>query len=771
MRIPMLFKFLMPIFFPLLIGEAVFAAAPKCEFVFTGHEVSLRPVDFGLNRTNAKYQTPEELLRYSEIRTELKSALSTLPAKRRSEIEHLLSAVEFFDYKHTASQLLPNFLDGKKQTFDFSTLYDSWGELKAAPFNGFVSARDFLKKKQPPVTADLLGAIHTKIMADGVENVKQTDLGVYRDGHWIGNAFGENVLKGKEIEAINSNPYLIFEAISSAKPKKLNDKLWSRIEIWGSEKRMVLQNRSQEFVEGRIHYPFIGTPKQETIDIIKDSHPDLHQKLMEYRKSADLSFKDKGTPEYQREFSQALTEERIARFNVERESLGQVTIGKNEREYIDLVADLQRDLVAIHPVLNGNGRTTRLFMNYLLTKEGLPPVRLVDPFLDVQVSKEEWREYVHKGVLNSAQLQADIAHRIRIGLTVEHSPELLYPGLPETISISLRKEGSKKIVANHSETRLESEQFNAFVKTLVEMHPELRQEILNDRLETMSRLADLFVEHHRTKTVRYIHNKDGEREIRLRLIDPDFIENFGRNRAGSKTQWEAKIDRWYDKDMLVWRGLANRHSEPTKKELIEFFKSPNSHLVSNSVLRSLQMGKPLGEAIKQDFLTFNKELITGDVLEMATDHHRSGPKYDISYGFSTSKREVVGKAFAMGAMVVGKYGEHTDPNLQEKLKGRINVATFRALKDVDLGRLKAIDSEFSYIYGRQAEVMGIGGTDPDAVVLVQRLNAKGEVTETLLRNFDKPNEILVIEGRYVPGEGPLAENRIQERILIQPTTP
>ena len=36
--------------------------------------------------------------------------------------------------------------------------------------------------------------------------------------------------------------------------------------------------------------------------------PDLHQKLMEYRKSADLSFKDKGTPEYQREFSQALTE-------------------------------------------------------------------------------------------------------------------------------------------------------------------------------------------------------------------------------------------------------------------------------------------------------------------------------------------------------------------------------------------------------------------------------------------------------------------------------
>ncbi len=770
MRIPMLFKLLLPIFFPLIVAQTAFSAAPKCDYVFTGHEVSLRPVDFGLNRTNAKYQTPEELLRYSEIKTELKSALSTLPAKRRAEIEHLLSAVEFFDYKHTASELLPNFLDGKKQTFDFSSLYDNWGELKAAPFNGFVAARNYLKKEKPPVSAELLGAIHTKIMADGVENVPQVHLGVYRDGHWVGSAFGENVLKSKEVDAIEANPYLIFESRSSKQAKKVDNNLWNRIEIWGSEKRMVLQNRSHEYVEGRIHYPFVGTPKQETIDLIRDSHPELYQKLMDYRRGEELSFNHKGTPEYQRQFTQALTEERMARFNADRAQLGEVILGKNERQYIDLVADLQRDLVAIHPVLNGNGRTTRLFMNYLLTKEGLPPVRLVDPFLDVQVSKEEWREYVHKGVLNSAQLQADIAHRIRIGLTVEHSPELLYPGLPETIAISLKKEGSKKVIENHSETRLESEQFNAFVKTLVQMHPELRQEILNDRLETMSRLADLFIEHHRTKTVRYIHKKDGEQEIRLRFVDPDFIENFGRARAGNKTQWQEKIDRWYDKDMLVWRGLANRHSEPSRKDLIDFFKTPNSHLVSNSVLRSLQMGKPLSEAIKQDFLIFNKELITGDILEMATDHHRSGPKYGISYGFSTSKREVVGKAFAMGAMVVGKYGEHKDPTLQEKLKGRINVATFRALKDVDLGRLKAIDSEFSYIYGRQAEVMGIGGTDPDAVVLVQRLNAKGEVIETLLRNFDKPNEILVIEGRYVPGEGSLAESRIKERVLILPTT-
>jgi hypothetical protein len=143
----------------------------------------------------------------------------------------------------------------------------------------------------------------------------------------------------------------------------------------------------------------------------------------------------------------------------------------------------------------------------------------------------------------------------------------------------------------------------------------------------------------------------------------------------------------------------------------------------------------------------------------------------VSYGYSTSKREVVGKAFAMGAMVVGEYGKHMDPALQAQLKSRINVASYRAMKDVDLGRLKAFDNDFAYTYGRQAEVMGIGATDPDAVMLIQRLDATGKVMETLLRNVERPNEIMVIEGRYVPGEGPLPTEKIKERLFIRPATP
>lgn len=743
-------------------------AAPMCEYVFTDPQVKARPVDFGLRSENSN--TPIELIQFKEIKNQLSNTLKTLEPKRQAEIEHLLAAVEFFDYTHTAQKILPNFLEGGHEHFDFSTMYDSPGEEKAAPFNGFVNARDnYLRKEKPPVTANLLSEIHKRIMVNGVEKVRANQLGVWRNGHWIGNVTGDFKMIRKETDVVRENPYLSFEE-SASSSARLNDGFWKKLKIWGSHKDMVIEDSQTILISGKIHYPYIQTPKSETIDIIKNSHPELYNRILKFRAENGVSFQHLGTKQasasFEQEFTKALVEERFARFNTERAALGDIKIGLNEQAYIDIVADFQRDLVAIHPVLNGNGRTTRLFMNYLLTKEGLPPVRLVDPFLDVQVSQKEWREYVHKGLVNNAQLQADVLYRIQNGLTVEYSPELLYPGLPEMVSISFKKQGSDKEIQNYAQTKVQSEQFDAFIKTLFQAHPDLLQEIKNDRLRAMSRLADLFVEYYRSKTLRFMHDKDGEREIALRLVDPDFVDGFGINRSNSKSLWDAKIERWYDSSMLVWRGLANKTKTTTRQELLDYFKKPTSHLVSNSVLNALRSGTPLVTAIKNDFNLYNKESLTGEVVEMAIDHHRSGPRYGTSYGYSTSKREVVGKAFAMGAMVVGEYGKQMDPALQALLKSRVNVASYRALKDIDLGRLKAFDPDFSYIYGRQAEVMGIGGTDPDAVMLIQTLDANGHVIETLLRNVDKPNEILVIEGRYVPGEGPLPSEKIKERLII-----
>lgn len=773
MRINSMYRFVFALLLSLMMGQ-VSLAAEMCQYVFQGPEVKTRPVDFGLNRSakDGKQFTPVELVQYRGIKTDLAAALNKVPANRKAEIEHLLSAVEFFDYTHTADKILPAFLKGESKAFNFTNLYDQafGGETKGAPFNGFVRARDYLKSERPAVTPELLGELHKRIMADGVENIRMDQLGVLRDGHWMGNAVGNWALTARERAIIEENPYLAFQ-FKNNESVKLSQGVWSNISIWGTKRDMRLAPASNSLEAGLIHYPFVRTPKIETIKIIESSHPEIYKAIMEYRKANEPSYTERATPEMEQMFTKALVEERFQRFNTDRAALGEVKIGINEHKYIDLVADFQRDLVAIHPVLNGNGRTTRLFMNYLLTKEGLPPVRLVDPFLDVQVSKAEWREYVHKGVVNNAQLYADVLYRLKNDLVVEHSPELIYPGLPEMVSIALKKQGSNKVVENYAQTKVVSEQFNAFIKSMFQTHPELATEVKNDRLRTMSRMADLFVEYYRSKTVRFIHDKDGEREIALRLVEPDFVASFGVNKSSSKAQWQAKMDRWYDTDLLVWRGLSNKTKELTNKELLEYFKTPTTHLVSNRVFGTMRQGKSLLEAIKDDFATYNRETINGDMIEIAIDHHRSGPKYGVSYGYSTSKREVVGKAFAMGAMVVGKYGEHMDPALQAQLKSRINVASYRAMKDVDLGRLKAFDPEFSYTYGRQAEVMGIGGTDPDAVMLLQRLDSAGKVMQTLLRNIEKPNEIIVIEGRYVPTEGPLPTERIIERHLISPTRP
>lgn len=507
-------------------------AAQLCEAIFTDPQFKTNNLDFDLRSEVKQPDTPRELVEFKTIKAILWSRLERVPTERKQQIEHLLAAVEFFDYTHTAEKIISNFLEGNRAGLDFSRIYDQFifNEAEAAPYKGFLSARDnFLRKEKPPITAELLLEIHKRIMENGVEGIRPNELGNWRNVQIIGNVVGSFKMTPNEVEIVKKNPYLDFIEHSRQENSSSVD-VWKKIKFWGSKQNMVIEMGDTTLVSGQIQYPHVKTKKQSAIDIIKNSHPVLYSEIMLYRKQygndnvpVDVSL--------EKDFTKALVEERFARFKVELASLGKIKIGINERRYIDIVADLQRDLVAIHPVRNGNGRTTRLLMNYLLTKEGLPPVRLVDPFLDIQVSQKDWRENVYRGVLNSAQLQADILFRLSSGLTVEHSPALLYPGLPDSVDIALKQQGKSKVIQNYSNAKVDSKQFSSFFKTLVQAHPELKIELQNNRLRTMSHIADLFVEFYRSKTIRYMHDKDGERLIGLRLVDPDFINLFGVNRS------------------------------------------------------------------------------------------------------------------------------------------------------------------------------------------------------------------------------------------------
>lgn len=765
------------ILLPLLVGAHLFAlpligwAQPQCAQIFQKNPVEAiiteRGMDFGFSRfTSTNYETPKDLLEWKNNKKHLEAYLLKMNESDRNDVQHILDSAEFFDFSHTSPNIFGHWLNGYPKKLDFHNLYDQANESEPGiAFNGFLSARNFLKTKRPAINSSLLLNLHELIMEKGVEGVQAHQLGIYRNGHWIGNAAGSSRIFPSEKLSIDKNPYLFFEQTSLSQSKGPLGELWQRLRVWLNKTNDQPTTKEVTLISGKIHYPFVLTPKLETIELIKNSHSKVYREIIEFREHSKKDPYLSPSKELEQKMTQALLEERFDRFNSERKSLGHVQLGKNEKAYIDLVASFQRDIVAIHPLLNGNGRSTRLLMNYLLTSEGLPPVRLVDPMLDVQVTKDEWAEYVHKGVLNTSQLYADILFRIRNNLDPLKSPELIYPGLPEEVSIALKKQGLKKIEIDYARKTLSGDQFLAFTKLLVEQHPEIQMELKNNRIQTMSQIAELFVEYYKTKNFRYLHEKDGEQDISLNYVDEAFESLFAIPRAHDIHLWNDKISKWYGKKEIVWRGLSNQTKEFSDVELISLFQNLNPHLMSANALTKVNQGMTALEAIKKDFSLYNQELLNGELITMAIDHHRTGPRYSQSYGYSTSKREIVGKGFAMGAMVLGAYGTQNKPELQARLKSRINVGQYRAMKDIDLGRLKAFNEDFDYIYGRQAEVMGIGGTDPDAVMIVQKINAEGEVEKTFIRNPKDPNEVLIVNGKKLLTDK-IESNEIIERIKL-----
>jgi hypothetical protein len=753
--------------FALVLTISFEAAALRCDAIFE----RLTPLVVAEtvpapNKTKAS-SNRAAIEKYKANSTVLKKISQNLPEVRKEYIEHLITATEFYDYNHFSDKLISNFLAEKSQKVDFTNLYGEQSFLgdNSRPFDGFVSARKFLSTYNKEINLELIQSIHKLVMADNVEGVTREDLGDLRDGHWYGNVSPTSSITAAERINISENPYLTFEETGTT-PSPLKNNTWKNINYWG--KKAALEPIEATMYLGRINYPNILNSKQATIDIIKNTHPELHAAINKTRESKGPTpryFEGSDLQIQEGQLTKALTENRIAKFNSDAAKLGKVKIGVNEKDYIHLVADFQRDLVSIHPVKDGNGRTTRLLMNHLLARAGLPPARILNPSMDIQKSQTEWQKIVYQGVTNSAKLYADFKERIQHGLALEHSPELLFPGLAETVEINFKKQGSDKVYLGSEPIKVNSEQFSAFLKELVKANPELKKQIENDRVRAMNNIADMFVDFYKSKTIEYMHEKDGRSVIKLRFVESDFVDTFGVVRSVHKHLWKYKMDRWYDQDMMIWRGLSGK-TEVTEAEILNYFVQPSDRIASNAAVNGLRSGKNITQLMKVDFNKYNQELLNGKLIEMALDHHKEGPRYSTSYGFSTSKREVVGKAFAMGAMVIAEYGKQNDPELQKQLKSRINIASYRAEKDVDLGRLKAFDPEFSYIYGRQAEVMAIGGTDPDAVMIIQRIGSTGEVERTYFRNPEQPNEVLVIKGRYVPEMGALAAEQITSKHFI-----
>lgn len=107
----------------------------------------------------------------------------------------------------------------------------------------------------------------------------------------------------------------------------------------------------------------------------------------------------------------------------------------------EFAAAAQRELVSIHPFLDGNGRVTRLVMDHALQSKGFPPALLQEPGLDYMVSEAAWSAEVRRGVVEAYQTtlrhvdlfnavlrSGDLSHAAVVWSTIlglTHHPEAL----------------------------------------------------------------------------------------------------------------------------------------------------------------------------------------------------------------------------------------------------------------------------------------------------------------------------------------------------------
>jgi hypothetical protein len=679
-----------------------------------------------------------------------------------------LESLYFIDYSDQIDEL-DHILIGNRK-LSKATLPETY-EKEA--FTNFRETRSYLLSSKPEVNKQTLLDIHKRMMKGGIEGVSANEMGKIRDGHWFGNVPKSNsvdILVKNEIEA---NPYLTWVEHGMTSDGKFY---------------------------GQIRYPNVEDIRKPGLDLIRKKHEPLVKEIEAYQELPNvlkqkrsqwdaLSAEGKKSPEgikldneiwdlstkhtqlvanklnVTKRLVEAMVDDLMDWFTRERTLIGEINSPEKLDQYVNLLSKFQRDLVSIHPIANGNGRSTREILSYALMKEGFPPPRILDPNADIYRSLDDWKKIIKDGILASDAMVDDLTERLKYGLPIENSLELVTPYTRPGVKMGLK--GVKKVTEMDGIEYIDPRFYREVLKREMLANPSLVLEIKSNPTLAWKKINARIEELHKKNNIYYNHAKNGVERVQLGIIDDDFKVLYGKPSFHDKDLFDFKMKTWYSED-ITWRGLASKHEVKTEDDITEMFRQLTTHNASNAVLGKVSgMASPedIRKAALADFEKYNNDVFGDGLVQMARDHSETGPMYGISYGYSTSKNRDVGKAFAMGAMVVGEYGAHKAPELQALLKSRVLVGARRANKDVDLGRLKQVREEFSYKYGRQQEVMGIGASDPDAITIIQTIDAQGGVTLTYLRNKNNPKEIFVIKGDIDPDATPLPDQIVKSIFL------
>lgn len=671
---------------------------------------------FKTKPTVAKAKFEERLVEFEDLAKTKKQMLTRLmdwgrdvfKKKYKDEIKQTFDALLFIDYKHSAETLYKA-ANGEVKLNE-AGLYRIYGKS----FGNYQKAALYLQDSKPEFSFDTLKEVHRLMMAGGVDNIDPAVVGKARVIGLRGMVPQQFAIPQSFVDEMNKNIYLSTDDL--------------------------IKNATTGKYEGSFGYPAITKLKPELAEKLKTLNPQLYADIQKYVKE-NIGNQEELTSK----MVTALTEDLMKWFVKNKDDLGDISTPEKLYDFSRLVATFQRDLISIHPFRDGNGRSVRQFaIYYAFESIGFPPPRLVSPDDDVYVSIDEWTDAIIDGIRNTQRLYENAEKRLVRGLPLETTPELIVARFKETDKINLKTQKPESIAVDAVEKKVEIEQIQTYFMLRLK-DTGLRKRMSQEPTVTYNELLKDYMTFYKKSNIDYVHEKKGLEHVSVNLIDADFLATFGNRSFQNADLWKEKMAKWYS-DETVWRGLSRRNQEIREDEILTMFKTVNSQFVSNNVGKQLSGNMTpaqMNKIIFADFKKYNEDLLTDGLEKMAKDHSESGPMYGTSYGYSTSTKREVGKAFAMGAMVIAPYGQHKE--MQHLLKSRVLVGMKQANKDVVLARLKQVRPIFSYKYPRQQEVMGIGAADPDSVMFVQLIDAEGGVIKSYVRNPQRPEEIIIFK--------------------------
>ncbi len=669
-----------------------------------------------------------------------------------TEIELISNSYLFVDLPHALDDLL-KVTKGKGSYVDFAFTYGD-DALK-----NFLSTRKYLKSKSPAYNVNTLKNIHKRLMKGGIDDIDNTELGVFREQTVYFQMYAEDAIPPEQLKKLLSgNPYLTFSnQKSTSKGLVYGEMLYPSVENLTDgviqKVKNVNSGLAKELVDYRTIEDKIATVKSKLRQNQTKAEKEKLQKSLDKLKERHDELVD-NTYVLNKKMITSLVDENMEWFTRARSQLGELDSYEKIRAFSDLAAEAHRNMISIHPFVDGNGRTMREFSIYFaFEKDGITAPRVLFPDGDIMLPLEKYQDMIWSGVVANVRFKDDMLYRLRHGLSFNNSGHIFLPPPSRPLSVSLKKSSSTVRKSSGKYTYLPSDYYREFVAHALSKDKSLLKRLKNDFYNVSEELKlkakGLFSQDH----IMYNHTKRGMEKVALEPVTDTFVEFYKRTSYSDPTFYKEKVRRFYDKDQVIWRGLADTENIPTQSEILDNFRVFNFHMASNEVLGTANNNqKSIIRAAEKDFKRYNDDLFANDdsLITMAKDHSETGSLYGRSYGYSTSKDRKVGKAFAMGAMVVADYGKHMD--FQHLLQSRVLVGQMKSVKDVDLTTLRQVRKKFSYKYGRQQEVMGIGVADPDAIMIVQTLDEKGKAIKTYLRDSDKPNLIRVIEGEVTVGK-------------------